>query len=368
MLWYTWYINTTDYEDRKSVFPAAAYMHQQMPYLNQNGFQGYLYVHKNALRANLYTANEYANVTRMHQVLDPILEKIASFPGMNKSSLFTIPPMDLGNANLGALLGSLAVPKPSNPLATKVPEKGQPSPQTAIVAKPQGTAAVSAKLNKRHGPGEANSMIPMPMGIYDQDARFLYEEHLNSPDLAKVLEEIMPYDQIDGMLRQHLVIGPRVWAQGNDTSAHPSWRKAYVHSISTGAGAANITALRNLAPGTGAYVNEAWIGNPDWKNTYWGTNYPKLSEIKSKFDPEMVFYVTPGINADHMVYNKEDGRLCKVEPGAAPKTLDDRAPEGDNHNAISFEGRYLAPVFPRLYMGKGKPVQMNLGNLFDLKG
>jgi hypothetical protein len=65
----------------------------------------------------------------------------------------------------------------------------------------------------------------------------------------------------------------------------------------------------------------------------------------------MVFYVTPGINADTMVY-REDGRLCKVE-GPPPKVENNAAPIGDNKNLITHYKDYVA--FPRLYQGKGLP-------------
>ena len=100
-------------------------------------------------------------------------------------------------------------------------------------------------------------------------------------------------------------------------------------------------------------ASQAWIKNPDWKKTFWGPNYPKLSEIKEKWDPEMVFYVTPGINADHMI--ARDGRLCKVQ-GPAAKLERDMAPLGDNRNDIVYRGDKV--TFPLLFNGKDKPPVM----------
>ncbi|TGZ81304.1 FAD-binding domain-containing protein, partial [Ascodesmis nigricans] len=97
-----------------------------------------------------------------------------------------------------------------------------------------------------------------------------------------------------------------------DTSVLPAWRKSYVHLIGTGAGAFMADSLRTLAPDTGAYVNEAHFKNPNWKTDFWGTNYERLSEIKSQYDPNGLFWATPGINADH--YEVQNGRVCKVTP------------------------------------------------------
>ena len=66
-------------------------------------------------------------------------------------------------------------------------------------------------------------------------------------------------------------------------------------------------------------------GEPNWKVSFWGTNYPALSAIKSKYDPKGVFWVTPGINADY--FNVNNGRVCAVIP-----TFSLTAPTGDNQN------------------------------------
>jgi hypothetical protein len=47
----------------------------------------------------------------------------------------------------------------------------------------------------------------------------------------------------------------------------------------------------------------------NWKHAFWGSNYGRLSEVKDKYDPKMVFWVSPGINADFMEIKQ--GRLCK---------------------------------------------------------
>jgi hypothetical protein len=56
-------------------------------------------------------------------------------------------------------------------------------------------------------------------------------------------------------------------------------------------------------------------------------NYPKLSTIKQKYDPNMVFWATPGINADYM--RVVNGRVCRVNTAADVKV----APLTDNGNA-----------------------------------
>lgn len=52
--------------------------------------------------------------------------------------------------------------------------------------------------------------------------------------------------------------------------------------------------LRDATPAGGAYNNEADVGEPDWQNAFWGENYPRLLEVKRKWDPTGLFYVHHG--------------------------------------------------------------------------
>lgn len=52
--------------------------------------------------------------------------------------------------------------------------------------------------------------------------------------------------------------------------------------------------LRDATPAGGAYNNEADVGEPDWQDAFWGENYPRLLEIKKKWDPTSLFYVHHG--------------------------------------------------------------------------
>ncbi|KAJ6495201.1 FAD-binding domain-containing protein [Mycena sanguinolenta] len=43
--------------------------------------------------------------------------------------------------------------------------------------------------------------------------------------------------------------------------------------------------LRDVAPDSGAYMNEAFIYEPDFETAFWGDNYPRLLALKHKYDP-----------------------------------------------------------------------------------
>ena len=61
---------------------------------------------------------------------------------------------------------------------------------------------------------------------------------------------------------------------------------------------AAMTALRAAAPDTGAYVNECDYFQPDWQRAFWGRNYPRLADIKRRYDPDGLFFVHHGVGSE----------------------------------------------------------------------
>ncbi|KAF4635585.1 hypothetical protein G7Y89_g2518 [Cudoniella acicularis] len=99
---------------------------------------------------------------------------------------------------------------------------------------------------------------------------------------------------------------------GISNAVLPSWRKALVHTYLTTAW--NLTApfsdmVRNadlmtdeyvpqlaaMVNGSGSYMNEADWQEPNYKETFFGTNYAKLLSIKQKWDPSNLFYATADV-------------------------------------------------------------------------
>ena len=138
-------------------------------------------------------------------------------------------------------------------------------------------------------------------------------------------------------LQGHLVAGPgprNVLIPGGSNAVLPAWRRAYTHIIlarswfplnvsqerTTTEDLRNVRtqALRDLAPDTGAYVNEADPLEPDWQKTFWGENYPRLARLKKKWDPRGVFWCRPCVgNEDWVVeggdaIGQHEGRICRV--------------------------------------------------------
>jgi len=71
-----------------------------------------------------------------------------------------------------------------------------------------------------------------------------------------------------------------------------------------------VQALRDLAPDTGAYVNEADPNEPDFQKTFWGDNYERLLGIKRIVDPDDVFWCAPCVGNE--MWREVSGKLCRI--------------------------------------------------------
>jgi FAD/FMN-containing dehydrogenase len=56
--------------------------------------------------------------------------------------------------------------------------------------------------------------------------------------------------------------------------------------------------LRKIVPNPGSYVSESNYFNHSWQNAYWGMNYSKLRAIKTKYDPDGLFFVHHGVGSE----------------------------------------------------------------------
>ncbi len=56
--------------------------------------------------------------------------------------------------------------------------------------------------------------------------------------------------------------------------------------------------LRALVPDYGAYFNESNYFEEGFQKAYWGSNYPRLAEIKKKYDPDGLFFVHNGVGSE----------------------------------------------------------------------
>ncbi|KAJ5775074.1 FAD binding domain protein [Penicillium nucicola] len=110
-----------------------------------------------------------------------------------------------------------------------------------------------------------------------------------------------------------------------DNAVNPAWRNAIAHVLTSTPWEFNkpekmlenrklmtdvlVPSISNLAPESGAYLNEADFRQPDFKTAFYGKNYAKLRSIKAKYDPHHLFYGLTAVGSDEWTVS-DSGRMC----------------------------------------------------------
>lgn len=115
-----------------------------------------------------------------------------------------------------------------------------------------------------------------------------------------------------------VTVGPQVWANSDiDSALHPIWRETQLHviikrtwkdttpfnqqaALQKSLTEKEVPLLKKLdtTPQGGSYLNEADAYEPNWKESFWGSNYRRLYQIKQKWDPEGLFIVRTGVGSE----------------------------------------------------------------------
>jgi FAD/FMN-containing dehydrogenase len=56
--------------------------------------------------------------------------------------------------------------------------------------------------------------------------------------------------------------------------------------------------LRRVVDKAGSYVSESDFFENNWQQAFWGSNYSRLLEIKTKYDPSGLFFVRHGVGSE----------------------------------------------------------------------
>jgi FAD/FMN-containing dehydrogenase len=115
---------------------------------------------------------------------------------------------------------------------------------------------------------------------------------------------------------------PEVVAAAKETAMNPAVADAFALAIVSGSGPAAypglprsspdvsegradvaqinkaLAQLRNIAPNTGSYGAEGDYFDQQWQASFWGENYPRLRDLKQKFDPNGLFFVHHGVGSE----------------------------------------------------------------------
>ncbi|KAI1306362.1 putative 6-hydroxy-D-nicotine oxidase [Xylaria venustula] len=76
--------------------------------------------------------------------------------------------------------------------------------------------------------------------------------------------------------------------------------------------------VRSISQGSGSYLNEADVAEPNFQQSFWGTNYDRLLEIKQQVDPWDTFWAPTAVGSEGWYVTgqeswlpTQDGRLCR---------------------------------------------------------
>ncbi|KAI9148954.1 putative FAD-linked oxidoreductase-like protein 13 [Paramyrothecium foliicola] len=98
-----------------------------------------------------------------------------------------------------------------------------------------------------------------------------------------------------------------VTGRGIPKTASNELRKAVMDDVTFVKGAAT----KKLAPNTGGYMNEGDRHDPDYKQTFYGSNYAAHLATKRKYDPEGIFFCPSCVGSEFWV-ERPDGPLCRA--------------------------------------------------------
>ena len=177
----------------------------------------------------------------------------------------------------------------------------------------------------------ALSGIVTPVGqIAALGSRFLDREALtgNVTALKNMLQTIAGTPEQATSNNIVFVGGRQVFADASDpySGVNPAWRQTYVHNIVARGWApssSNATiqavydditfnktqAMKDLAPNTGCYMNEADRFDPDYLQDFYGEHESRLSSIKRSRDPWSVFYCPTCIGSERFRV-QPIGQIC----------------------------------------------------------
>ncbi|EJT75845.1 hypothetical protein GGTG_05774 [Gaeumannomyces tritici R3-111a-1] len=145
----------------------------------------------------------------------------------------------------------------------------------------------------------ASVSVGLPVTVH---SRIVPRPLIESPEgLERIKGFLLDLPSASSFIWQNTVSGAVTQVEPNTTSVHPAWRNAFnfiniavpgtwsgltQQVIDTGrAIVANATAVF----GTAAYYNEDFVLEENWQDSFFGTNYPRLLEIKRRVDPSRVF-------------------------------------------------------------------------------
>lgn len=116
------------------------------------------------------------------------------------------------------------------------------------------------------------------------------------------------------------------WIAGGrqDTAVNPAWRETLCHMIASyewpkyasveqqmetrrNFTFGHMQRWRDVSPGAGSYLSESDRLEPNFQWSFYGSHYPRLLELKQKFDPRNVFWASTAVGSEFFQVESVDG-------------------------------------------------------------
>ena len=261
--------------------------------------------------ANITTDTFYEAVSQFHSLLPAMVDQGVTVIYQMTSSIFAINPITAYNQTTDDVKAILM-------------------PFTSALTKLNIKYKASVSQHNSYYDHYNTYMGPLPwgnleVGVYQYGGRLIPRETLeqNANGMASALRNITQAGVIA------VGVGMNVSAPVNVSNAvFPALRNAAVtmqigtpwnetapwsqmlaeqHKMTT----EYVPQLEAVTPGSGCYQNEANFRQPNWKQTFFGSNYPRLLAVKRKWDPSSFFYALKAVGSDAWSVS-ESGRMCRA--------------------------------------------------------
>ncbi|KAL7942698.1 hypothetical protein V8C42DRAFT_331663 [Trichoderma barbatum] len=259
-------------------------------------------------------ANFNKLVTQFHAMLPAMIDKGAMVVYILSSDVFVLNPVTVYNSTAAYVQNTVL--GPFNAMLTQL-----------------GITPVATKYTELSYYDHYNTFMgPLPygnlaVGDFNYGSRLIPRSVLEDTEDNNALQSVLQNLTSHGVLA---VGSSASYARpaGVNNAVLPAWRNTTVH-LQIGTPWDNtapwskmladqkvmtneyVPQLKAVTPGSGAYMNEGDFNEPNWQQTFFGANYPKLLSIKKKYDPNFLFYGLRLVGSEAWNVGN-DGRMCRA--------------------------------------------------------
>ncbi|KAI5456055.1 hypothetical protein BGZ63DRAFT_429405 [Mariannaea sp. PMI_226] len=178
---------------------------------------------------------------------------------------------------------------------------------TSIVGNPYGRTGSRLLPRKNwEDPALLNKTIQTVRSIVEEGA-FLVHYNINADEPENTLDSSVNPAWREVMMFN--IIG-LTWDQTTPESQVAAIHEKLTNDL--------VQRLKDISPGAGGYLNEGDVMDPEFGQSFFGTNYKRLTEIKKKIDPKGLFWAPTAVGSEEWYVTgqekyvtKQTGRLCR---------------------------------------------------------